>query len=65
MPKCREALADALARLLYDKPLSALDEAERLKLNYLRTLHGQTTEEGCEDSKAETITLGSPGVTYH
>jgi hypothetical protein len=32
MSKCRHALADALARLLFDKPLSELDRAEAMKL---------------------------------
>ena len=38
MPKCRVAFADALARLLFDKPLADLDRSERAELNFLRAL---------------------------
>ena len=63
MPKCRHALADALARLVFDKPLSELDRAEAIKLDFLRTLSQQTGEESCDET--ETISFESTGATYH
>ena len=44
MPKFRDAFADALARLLFDKPLADLDRAERAELNYLRALEADGWE---------------------
>ena len=63
MSKCRHALADALARLLFDKPLSELDRAEAMKLDFLRTLSEQPDEDSCND--AETASFEGRGTTYH
>jgi hypothetical protein len=45
MLKCRVAFADALARLLFDKPLAELDRSERAELNFLRALDGDAADE--------------------
>jgi hypothetical protein len=48
MAKCRQALADALARLIFDKPLAELDRSERAELNFLRGLDGDAADEDYE-----------------
>ena len=63
MSKCRHALADALARLLFDKPLSELDRAEAMKLDFLRTLPEPPDEDSCND--AEMASFEGGGSTYH
>jgi hypothetical protein len=63
MSKCRHALANALVRLFFDKPLSELDRAEAMKLNFLRTLSDQPDEDSCND--AETASFEDRGATYH
>jgi len=62
MPKCRVAFADALARLLFDKPLAELDRSERAELNFLRALDADAADEeryeelaGDGESSRETI----------
>jgi hypothetical protein len=45
MPKCRQAIADALARLFFEKPLAELDRSERAELNFLRALDGDAADE--------------------
>jgi hypothetical protein len=45
MPKCRQAFADALARLVFQKPLAELDRSERAELNFLRALDGDAADE--------------------
>ena len=44
MIKGRQALADALARLLFEKPLAQLDRSERAELNFLRALDAKASE---------------------
>jgi hypothetical protein len=63
MPKCRVAFADALARLLFDKPLADLDRSERAELNFLRALDADAADEDryeelaneCSESSGKTI----------
>ena len=64
MPKCRQALADALARLVFDKPLAELNRAERAELNFMRTLNldndqqrqsERTQSERQDQSRAATL----------
>ena len=45
MIKGRQALADALARLLFEKPLAQLDRSERAELNFLRALDAKPSDE--------------------
>lgn len=45
MIKCRQALADALARLIFEKPLAELDRSERAELNFLRALDADLSDE--------------------
>ena len=55
--------ADALARLVFGKPLAELDRAERAELNFLRALlddnrrerAAPATEDSLDDSKALTL----------
>ena len=63
MPKCRHAHADALARLLFDKPLAELDRTEQFKLDFLRTLPQQTGEESSGDTEA--MSFETTNATYH
>ena len=62
MSKCRHALADALARLLFDKPLGTRPGGSD-ELDFLRTLSEQPDEDGCND--AETASFEGRGATYH
>jgi hypothetical protein len=64
MPKCRVAFADALARLLFDKPLADLDRSERAELNFLRALDADAAD---EDRYEELASEGSEssGKTIH
>jgi len=62
--KCRQALGDALARLIFDKPLSELDRSERTELNFLRALEAGDEHEDRHDpltreraSKIREVTL--------
>ncbi len=65
MPKCRQAIADALARLIFEKPLAELDRSERAELNFLRALDGDAAdEEGYEQLAAEQVEQRE-GVTVH
>jgi hypothetical protein len=54
MPKCRQAIADALARLIFEKPFAELDRSERAELNFLRALEAEAAdEEGFEQLAAD------------
>jgi hypothetical protein len=65
MPKCRVAFADALARLLFDKPLAELDRSERAELNFLRALHGDAADEERYEQLAAEQVEQPEGVTVH
>ena len=45
MTKIREAFADALARVLFDKPLAGLDRTERAERNFIRALEARANED--------------------
>ena len=64
MPKCRQALADALARLVFGKPLVELDQSERAKLNFLRGLNLEVDGEDTE-TVPEDVSDASSAVTLH
>ena len=51
MPECRQALADALARLVFDKPLAELDRSERAELNFLRALELNDDDDDDDDDE--------------
>jgi hypothetical protein len=54
MPKPARTFADALARLMFRKPLEALDTTERARLDFLRALDADARdEERYEDLAAE------------
>jgi len=60
MLKCRVAFADALARLLFDKPLADLDRSERAELNFLRALEADPADE--DDTRSSPTASGKrPG----
>jgi hypothetical protein len=65
MPKCRVAFADALARLLFDKPLADLDRSERAELNFLRALEADAADEERYEELAGEGLDESRGVTVH
>ncbi len=65
MPKFRDAFADALARLLFDKPLADLDRAERAELNYLRALEADADDEKLYESLADDQSKQMTDVTVH
>jgi hypothetical protein len=64
MPKCRVAFADALARLLFDKPLADLDRSERAELNFLRALDADAADEDRYEELASESSESS-GKTIH
>ena len=64
MPKCRVAFADALARLLFDKPLADLDRSERAELNFLRALEADAADEERYEELASESSESS-GKTIH
>jgi len=64
MPKCRVAFADALARLLFDKPLADLDRSERAELNFLRALDADAADEDRYEELASESSESS-GKTMH
>ena len=64
MPKCRVAFADALARLLFDKPLADLDRSERAELNFLRALDADAADEDRYEELASEASESS-GKTIH
>ena len=64
MPKCRVAFADALARLLFDKPLADLDRSERAELNFLRALEADAADEDRYEELAREPSESS-GKTIH
>jgi hypothetical protein len=64
MPKCRQALADALARLVFGKPLDELDRSERAELNFLRTFDLEVDGENAEPVQ-EDVSDASRAVTLH
>jgi hypothetical protein len=48
MPKCRQALADALSRLVFGKPPVELNRSERAELNFLRKFDLEVDGEDAE-----------------
>jgi hypothetical protein len=65
MPKCRQAIADALARLIFEKPLAELDRSERAELNFLRALDGDAADEERYEQLAAEQVEQREGVTVH
>ena len=64
MPKCRQALADALPRLVFGKPLVELDRSERAELNFLRKFDLEVEGEDAEPVR-EDVSDASRAVTLH
>jgi hypothetical protein len=64
MPKCRQALADALARLVFGKPLGELNRSERAELNFLRKFDLEVDGEDAEPVR-EDVSDASRDVTLH
>lgn len=65
LPKCRQALADALARLVFDKPLTELDRSERAELNFLRALEADAGDEREYEQLAAGISDEREEHTFH
>jgi hypothetical protein len=65
MPKCRDAFADALARLLFQKPLADLDRSERAELNFLRALEGDAADEKRYEQLADVSVDPPKERTFH
>jgi hypothetical protein len=65
MPKARQSLADALARLIFEKPLAELDRSERAELNFLRALDGDAAEEERYQQLAADLPEEAGDVTVH
>lgn len=65
MPKCRQAMADALARLVSQKPLAELDRSKRAELNFLRTLDGDVDDEEPYEQLAADLPEEAGDVTVH
>ena len=64
MRKCRQALADALARLIFGKPLVELNRSERAELNFLRTFDLEVDGEDAAPVR-EDVSDASRAVTLH
>jgi hypothetical protein len=45
MPKSGESFSDAVARLVFGKPLDELDRGERAELNFLRAIAADAADE--------------------
>jgi hypothetical protein len=58
MPKCRQALADALARLVFGKPLVELNRSERAELNFLRKFDLEVDSTQSQSEKAYRTQAG-------
>jgi hypothetical protein len=65
MPKCRDAFADALSRLLFDKPLAELDRSERAELNFLRALEADAADEAHYQQLADAPAQPDSERTLH
>jgi len=65
MPKCRQAIADALARLIFEKPFAELNRSERAELNFLRALDGDAEDEAQNEQLAADQPEEAVGVTLH
>ena len=65
MPKCRQAIADALARLIFEKPFADLDRTERAELNFLRALDGDAEDAEHYEQLATDQPEQAVGVTLH
>jgi len=64
MPKCRQALADALSRLVFGKPLVELNRSERAELNFLRKFDLKVDGEDAQPVR-EDVSDASRPVTLH
>ena len=64
MPKCRQALADALALLVFGKPLVELNRSERAELNFLRKFDLEVDGEDAKEVP-EDVSDASRAVTLH
>jgi hypothetical protein len=65
MPRCRQAFADALARLIFEKPLAELDRSERAELNFLRALDGDAADEERYEELAAELPKEAGDATVH
>ena len=65
MIKGRQALADALARLIFEKPLAELDHLERAELNFLRALDADAGDEERYEQLAKDRAASTRGATLH
>jgi hypothetical protein len=64
MIKGRQALADALARLIFEKPLAELDHLEPAELNFLRAHDADAGDEERYEQLAKDR-AASRGATLH
>jgi hypothetical protein len=64
MRKNRHARGDALARMIFEKPLAELNPSERAQLNFLRTLPLSATEDGLKE-QTDVTASESGDVTFH
>jgi hypothetical protein len=65
VPKRRELFADALSRLLFEKPLAELDRSERAELNFLRALETDAADEERYEDLAAAFPEERDGATLH
>jgi hypothetical protein len=65
MPKCRVAFANALARLIFDKPLAELDRSERAELNFQRALEADAHDEERYEELSAELPEEAGDVTVH
>ena len=65
MPKCRQALADALALLVFGKPLVELNRSERAELNFLRKFDLEVDGEDAKEVPEKAYRTRAGAVTLH
>jgi hypothetical protein len=65
MPKPRTVFADALARLMFRKPLEALDTVERAELDFLRALDADVRDEDAYERLAAELPDSGGKITLH
>ena len=65
MPNRRPAIAEALARLVFDKPLAELDRSERAELDFLRALEADAGDERAYEQLAAGISDEREEHTLH
>ena len=65
MPNRRQAIAEALARLVFDKPLAELDRSERAELDFLRALEADAGDGRAYEQLAAGISDEREEHTLH